>query len=239
MIFDEYKASQISIPRTGSKCVFRMLNKLPHDDSQSNFERCAGHASACQCDLCVQKRVESFYDDLGVGDDSKVSSFYQHRHFTYRDWEDFIGEYNSYENHKVFSFVRNPYDRTLSIFYFLHRNMTFGASEVKALFSQFCESCVTDDRFDLVSSWKRQTDFLINHEGKVSLDFIGSLENLEQDWIKLQKKFDFPPYNPEYRKVNKSKNRRPEDYNDFYDQRSKDIIYDFLKEDFVNFGYKR
>lgn len=80
---------------------------------------------------------------------------------------------------------------------------------------------------------KSQTEYLIDKDNKINIDFILKFENLEQDWNILLKKL-----NKEYiplKKLNNYNNNN-NDLN-MLTEKSKEIIYKWYKTDFENFDY--
>jgi len=212
VIFDQYKAVLIAVPRTGTHCIFDIL----HDIAPGS------------------KGI-----DEGVYRDKPphLIPYYKHGHFTYRDWKGFLlggqttqAARRNYITYKIFSFVRNPYDRMASIFYHYKDHC-----DSKQTFTEFCHQNLTDEGF--WNSWKTQTDFLQGLGGEINLDFIGKLENFESDWSQLQLQFGFPPYDPKYRESNKSKRKTIDNFEELYDEETKSSVFEHFKDDFVNFDY--
>ena len=221
MIFDKYRAVCIQVPRTGSTFISNLLHDVsPAYGSKGYFSRMANYK-------------------LGP-----LSKFYGHLHIPYRDYEKDIKPY--VDNYIVFSFVRHPYDRWVSIFFHpgphvgieWERSEGSDIGEIISNFRKFCQASTRHEDWIDKSGWKTQTDYLKNSTGEINLDFIGKLENIEADWKILTQKFSFPPYDISYKHT--LMNSRPKiPLEDLYDQETKDIIFSYFKEDFVNFNYER
>lgn len=235
MIFDRYGVVSIAIPKTGTTCVFDILHGLPpgskggHKQNSLEFH-CEGPAPI---------------------------QYYKHGHFTYRDWKNFLlgdkshpdpafqipdAARQKYKKYKVFSFVRNPYDRMASIFY--EHQVSYTSTIVspnraleREAFKKFCDWGTNSSGFR--GSWKTQTEFLQREDGKFELDFIGKLENFENEWSQLHLRYGFPSYDPKYREAGRSRRRKIKHFDEIYDEETKDLIFEYFKEDFVNFYYER
>ena len=99
-----------------------------------------------------------------------------------------------------FSFVRNPWDRFVSL-YFYFSNMTpdhfayqYDEPTVKSMkpfktFDEFCLnfSSLNDGKFHF-----RPQHLWTHHKNKCFLDFLGKYENLENDLVRLEKRLKFP-----------------------------------------------
>ena len=91
-----------------------------------------------------------------------------------------------------------------------------------------------------VSYWGTQTSFLAGNDGNISLDFVGKLENLEDDYNKMR---DMHPLFPEFKKtivLNKNTSRISAFRMDHpLMEKNKDFIYEVFKDDFINLGYEK
>jgi len=184
-------------------------------------------------------------------DHPKLKRYYGHEHVYYKDYEKDIKPHLA-DNHIVFSFVRNPYHRWASVFF--RENAHMGVAWDKAgkpiqEFRNFVLYACKDinpapqqpnrhgfPNWIVNSGWGTQTDFLINNNGEIDLDFIGKLENMKEDWSKLEKQFGFPSYDEKYRHTSPL-SIRPVCYEDLYDKTAQDLIYERFEQDFINFNY--
>lgn len=219
MIFDEYRAVGIQIPRTASTFVSNLLHDVsPAYGSKGYFSRINNYKLP------------------------PLNKFYGHLHITYRDYEKDIKPH--VDNYIVFSFVRHPYDRWASIFFHPGNHVSTGwkksgdPKKVIADFRKFCRKSTRHESWIDTSGWKTQTDYLKDSSGEIHLDFIGKLENIKRHWLCLEQEFSFPPYDSSYNHT--LMNSRPKiPLEHLYDQETKDIIFSYFKEDFINFNYER
>lgn len=79
-----------------------------------------------------------------------------------------------------FSFVRNPVDRAISIYKFWgSRHETFDSFVKKKLFGE-----LWDEHYYFV---RPQTNFIIDNNNELAMDFIGKVENISSDWQQVLK----------------------------------------------------
>jgi hypothetical protein len=79
--------------------------------------------------------------------------------------------------------------------------------------------------------WKCQTDWLIDDEGKICLDFVMRYENLRKDFEKL---CDVLGKEPLLARLNDT---RKGHYTKFYDTETRQIVADWHRKDIANFSY--
>ena len=141
----------------------------------------------------------------------------------------------------IFAFVRSPYDRLMSAYYFLKsggrnhqdekwafRNLSNNSS-----FEEFVFNLTSEPYAKCIMEWmhfRPQSDFL-TIDGKLELDFIGKYEKLEQDFKKLTRLIEFKGQLP---LVNKTECRASLAA---YTPDMESIVSDLFNEDFELFGY--
>ena len=151
-------------------------------------------------------------------------------------------------NYFKFSFVRNPWARLVSHYrysrlYSLYPFKYF----VKNVFLQ---------RYYKKNYWflRPQYEFLYSNKGQLLVDFVGKFECLDLDFKYVANKLGF--YNPELLHINKSKNNYLErllckiprfnylkrslanDYRDYYDIESRDVVSRLYEKDIELFEYE-
>jgi len=161
------------------------------------------------------------------------------QHFTYSELKNSVNI--DWPSYYVFSIVRNPYARFVSDFkYRKDLYLLTGRPEHNPVdFPTFVTNLTMEQtqrikKFD--AHLETQSSFLKNVDGQIEPFIeIFKFENLEPCWARLKEKTGV-----EFKNIfwsRKSKEDKP--YNQFYTQEMADIIYNFYKEDFDNFGYSR
>tara|TARA_R110002020_G_scaffold50211_1_gene142102 strand:- start:1210 stop:1746 length:537 start_codon:yes stop_codon:yes gene_type:complete len=129
---------------------------------------------------------------------------------------------NSYNNYKKFTIIRNPYDKMVSWYFYLKRNL--GDYNVV----EFNDWIKEPSRFwhanDPISFLKPQHEWINN-----TVEII-KFENLNKELNKFfNKQINLPI-------TNKSNHKH---YLEYYNTESLDIIYNRYKKDFKKFNYKK
>ena len=164
---------------------------------------------------------------------------------------------NKFNDYKIFTFVRNPYDRIVSEY--LWRSQAYGLRKVE--FKEFLNEDVITKKNNINKHLKNfykdeklipfldvhyidQIDFL-KIENKIKVDHIGKFENINNDFKKITtkklyhkvhaSKFDYFYYT--YKKwipyfITKNSYRR------YYDNETYDLISKYYIEDINKFNYK-
>ncbi len=159
-------------------------------------------------------------------------------HRTYRDYEKIYPK-STLRKYFVFAFVRHPYTRLCSSFYYLKNG---GINEYDKEFSEKYLKNYIDFKSFVLEFLNEQTiysyihfipqfEFLINNKGKIELDFIGRYENLNNDFAYVVKKLKLK--NVQLPHLNKTGKKdcqlTPE---------VKEKIYLLYKKDFALLNYK-
>jgi len=234
--------------------MYGMINELPLGDAIEDVIRSGANEGRLD--------DSSFLGSGAMGSSFRDNSIYKydfctHGHFTYRQWLKYLeitrtdDRFSKYQDFMTFSFVRNPYDRMVSIW-----RAHYGGSYPHSLpaplrFREFCIRHIapyagTESGFcftnGLMYRFLTQTDFLVDDAGQIGVDFVGRIENLKDDYEKLR---DLNPSLPNFNEgyhLNKSEreHRLTLDYQHYYyDKDIKEMIYDIFEEDFINFGYEK
>ena len=133
-----------------------------------------------------------------------------------------------FERYFKFAFVRNPWDRLVSEYEFLLERPAHGRhARVKKLdgFRQFIEMQIP--RKDAY-----QTNMLCDRQGKLLMDFVGKLENLQNDWQTVCERIGVPCQ--ELQRRNATSHRH---YQDYYDDESRQLVARHWAREIDLFGY--
>ena len=144
------------------------------------------------------------------------------RHSTYNE---VITKFPNYKNYFSFAFVRNPWDRMLSFWFFKKQhavNKIPQNTSLKDFFSQ--------DKLFKNELFLDQYSFVKDFGEK---SFIGRFENLQEDFDAVCDKIGLPRKTLLHK--NKTKHRH---YTEYYDDETREIIAEKYARDIDYFGYK-
>ena len=148
--------------------------------------------------------------------------------------------FNSYFK---FTFVRNPFDWLLSIYYYILKNVNHNEHfKVKVMsLSDFINYYINDmiksnESKDLGHN-KVTTlyDYVTDENGNILLDFIGKFESMENDMKFICQTLGIQYKNIPLLNVNSAKEK---DYKKYYDDNSKKLIEKYFEKDLDYFNYK-
>ncbi len=137
------------------------------------------------------------------------------------------------------AFVRNPYDRLVSSYYYLKSGGNCEADQhdfdyYLRKYKNFEDMILNwnDDLFNQIH-FKPQSEW-IYFDNKCLFNFVGRYENLQQDVNKI---LIDNQMNTRYVKTcNKSKHKN---YTKYYNKTTSKLVYDIYETDFKNFGYNK
>jgi len=141
----------------------------------------------------------------------------------------------------VFAFVRNPWDRLVSAFFYLNkggmngsdrRDMKKYIKKYRGDFKAFVKEAIAEgwalDQLHL----KPQVDWISDNDGQLLTDYTGKFENLRSDLKNISEITGIPFNKLEHR--NKSKHK---DFHEYYDNEMRKIVAKAYEEDIETFGY--
>ena len=139
-----------------------------------------------------------------------------------------------------FTFVRNPWDRLASAFFFLKNgdmtsNHKWAKENLSTLenFDAFVRQWVTRENVWSYSHFRPQFQFICLEGKRPAVDFIGFYENLVPDFSMICEKIKSPA---KLREENRNA-RRTKDYRDYYTDETRRIVAEVYAEDIELFGY--
>lgn len=128
-----------------------------------------------------------------------------------------------------FAFVRNPWDRHVSLYHYLQTAEHHPRHQVVRELADFSE---------FVHWWERhatrkrtQLSLLTDDRGEILVDLVGRFERLDDDFATICDRVGVVASLP---RVNAS---RRGDYRDYYDATTRRIVGDFFAPDIERFGY--
>ena len=127
-----------------------------------------------------------------------------------------------------FGFVRNPFDRYISICFFLNR----GNPEFSASARAFMKQALAVLRFRQRVLVKPQQLQLSDQDGDIALDVVGRYETLQQSYDEICERIGIP--STDLDRKNPSKHAA---FTEYYDDELRDIVAEYYQGDLAAFGY--
>tara|TARA_B100002019_G_scaffold287225_1_gene298890 strand:- start:2129 stop:2731 length:603 start_codon:yes stop_codon:yes gene_type:complete len=127
-----------------------------------------------------------------------------------------------------FSFVRNPWDLCVSHYFYRQRE-----GHEEAVGTPFREWLMNDKKREPIM-WQASTQYdCLTVNGKLAVDFIGRFENLQADFDKICKHIQIPSI-----QLDKHNTTEHEHYSKYYDQETKEYVFNLFKKDIDYFNYE-
>jgi len=158
----------------------------------------------------------------------------QQKHFTALELKKKFGDKRWNKKFK-FAFVRNPWDKVVSHYHYRYRRNEQGIKEDNIDFKQWVKLTYKEKNpkyYNIPKMFAPQMDWITDGNGKIIIDFIGRFENLNQDFKKICKTIGKKMELPHLRKSS----HKP--YQQYYDNKNRELIEIIFKKDIEKFGYK-
>ena len=146
--------------------------------------------------------------------------------------------YINKDSYKIFTFVRNPFDRLVSAFFYLKSG---GGNNMDSKFSK--DNNLPDTKFtDFVKDQLRRCKYihfrkivgdLILERDLKHVDFIGKIESFNSDWELLCSKIGIP-----YSKIPNKNSSNHKNYREHYTDETRAIVEDYYSKDIEHFKYE-
>lgn len=143
----------------------------------------------------------------------------------------------------IFTFVRNPWDRAVSSFFYLNEGGNNAEDEKDRInylekyngdFKHFVHSAFLDKEIFNQMHFKPQHEWISDDGGNLLTDFIGKYKNYKNDLEKLSALLDFD-FLENIKHFNKSHHRN---YREYYDDETIEIIGNAYEKDIELFNYE-
>ena len=165
-----------------------------------------------------------------------------HGHCYLRDYYNYYGSYFVDRRFK-FCYVRNPYDRVISAYYYLReggRGYEIDLKYQKIInksrnLEDFVVNFLTKSEVQEMEHFRLQTSWIKNHKNIIDIDYIGKYENLNEDFKVISTKLGIRYKKMKRINTSKSNSKNYKNMN----ENLRHIIYDIYKEDFLEFGYPK
>jgi len=145
-----------------------------------------------------------------------------------------------FEEYFKFAFVRNPWDRLVSVYRYLHDSRGDGRYPEWAAFVQgfgsfeaFVSRWLWPENVERCVLFLPQHRFLLDRFGMPCLDYLGRFETLAEDFVRVAACLSVRARLPQ-------SNRAPErrEYADYYDAESRERVAEVYARDIEWFGYR-
>ncbi|MEM7020636.1 MAG: sulfotransferase family 2 domain-containing protein, partial [Pseudomonadota bacterium] len=150
-----------------------------------------------------------------------------HGHISYQQLSNHITNHTVHDYFK-FAFVRNPYDRFVSVCSFLTRNEPIPPAQTNA----FMKSALTRPRFRGRILVRPQAEMLCDNAGSLAMNYIGQYEQLQTDFDQISQQTGMMGGSLTVTNVSKH-----DSYTAYYDQELLNMVNDFYLEDFEKLQY--
>ena len=150
-----------------------------------------------------------------------------HGHVTVREIRPYLSQEIWNEYHK-FAFVRNPFDRFVSVCAFLNRgNPAFARSPL-----QWMKEALNRPRFRERILVREQFEQLCNEEREIGIDSVCRYENLQKSLDTILGKLSLP--SSSLNVLNSSEHKV---YSEYYDEELKSLVQNLYSTDIEEFNY--
>lgn len=180
-------------------------------------------------------------------------------HYTALDYRRMLG-YPAYAWRYSFAFVRNPWDRFLSLYRYARldesryhsaidpESAPYGKHEdydlLKNASVEECAHFLDEGRLehdDFINHWRPQTDWLTDENGHTIVDFVGRVEAIDDDFQRVSDRLNLPvdtlPVANSSTKSSSSPNAVPE-YRSVFTEEAYSLVAEYYREDIDRWGYK-
>ena len=157
-------------------------------------------------------------------------------HITAREMRDILGK-KTWNKLYTFTFVRNPWDRVLSIYHYLqYENMIQAELSFKDYIVKLnYEIQHKNWTYNYAPFYLGASDFVTDEKGKIIVSKIGKFENREEDINMIAKKIQSKNLGKLFLQKASPSN---EHYSTYYDEESIEIVRNIYQDDISLFNYK-
>jgi hypothetical protein len=156
-------------------------------------------------------------------------------HLTVKEIISEIGQFQ-WENAYKFTFVRNPWDKTVSLYEYRRKKNKTQIAKREISFEEWVNKTIGEDQdsffYDNPKSFQPQVEWLKNSEDQILIDYIGKFESLNEDFEKIRTIVGVEAQLPH---LNAS-SRAP--YQSYYSNKTREAVSRWFGEDIEHFKYK-
>lgn len=137
-------------------------------------------------------------------------------------------------NYFKFTFIRNPFDRILSEYFYIKKRN--GCLWTMEMFNKKCptfKKFITNGGLECCWKWHANNQYEMVYNQDHKLNFIGRYENFQNDFNTICDKIGIPRQQLPH--INKSEHKH---YTEYYDDETKQIVAEKFAKDIEFFGYE-
>lgn len=151
----------------------------------------------------------------------------RHGHISVRQLRPHLSDdiWNSYFK---FTFVRNPYDRFVSTYFFLHR----GQSLTDRNETRNMKAAIRYEPYRRMIHVAPQHQLITSNGGKIAVDYVAKFENLQSEYDEICKRIGIPS-----KTLIRKNQSEHNSFSSYYDVELRSLVSNFYRADFELFGY--
>lgn len=178
-------------------------------------------------------------------------------HYTAQAYRQMLGR-PAYHWRFSFAFVRNPWDRFLSLYRYarLEESRYHSAIDpesaphgkhddydlLQGASVEDCARYLQEGRLqhdDFINHWRPQSDWLTGSDGSVIVDFVGRVESIDEDFQSVAERLDLPVDSlPVTNTSDGTASSSSRDYRTAFTDTARRIVGEFYEEDIDRFDYE-
>lgn len=206
MIVSHYhKFVFFAVPKTGTHSIRFALRPHLHEDDWE------------QVNLFVKRRLPI-----------KELAEKQHGHIAAHEFRKYVSE-QLWNDYFKFGFVRNPWDRFISLYFFYNKNPDQNAKNILFTMHDYVEKIPI---FNNIILTHNQSDFICNNSGTLLVDYLGRYEQFDESFEEICNIIGIPAIDTE--KVNQTAHK---DYRSYYDKSLIQKVAEVYEKDIKIFNY--
>lgn len=155
-------------------------------------------------------------------------------HLTAREYLDRLG-HARWSRAFTFAFVRNPWDKVVSHYHYRVQTNQTGLGDRHLSFKEWVKVSYGDrdpKYYDQPKMFMPQRDWIVDHEGRIAVDFVGRFEQLAADFEVVCSKLAVRSELPHLKRSERGDFRR------YYDDATAEIVANRFEADVREFGYQ-